>query len=578
MNLDFKTQISKLISDTLQFPVEPIFVIPENLDHGDLSTNVALVLCGNKDFQQQHAEFSNPRVLAEAIKSEIENCKLEVLSKVEVAGPGFINFYFSQSALNSVLNQIKVQGERFGYDMALQGKNVMVEFTDPNPLKEFHIGHLYSNTVGEALSRLFESQSAEVWRVCYQGDVGLHVAKAVFGICKRLENENLQLDLLGQQALFERAKFLGQAYSLGAKAYDEDENAKQEIIDINKKIYEKDPEFYSIYDTAKKWSLEYFDSLYQRLGTHFRRYYFESEAGARGMMVVRDNMNKVFKEDQGSIIFPKEISGLHTRVFVNSQGLPTYEAKELGLAPWKYEEFPYDLSVIVTGNEINEYFKVLLKALSFIRPDLAERTKHISHGMVRLPGGKMSSRTGDVITGDDLLNNVRDSVFKKIKGEDRITEESADVIGVGAIKYSLLRSSIGKDVVFNIDESISLDGNSGPYIQYTFVRTQSVLAKSEKSEVKSQSEGISNFEEQEKNLTRVLVQFPDIVKRAADDLSPSDVCTYLYTLSKEFNLFYEKNKIIGNEREDIRLRLTAAVGQVVKNGLYLLGIQTVEKM
>lgn len=294
----------------------------------------------------------------------------------------------------------------------------------------------------------------------------------------------------------------------------------------------------------------------------------------RGMMVVRENINKVFKNDEGSIIFPKEKSGLHTRVFVNSQGLPTYEAKELGLAPWKYEEFPYDVSIIVTGNEINEYFKVLLKALSLIKPELAEKTLHIAHGMVRLPTGKMSSRTGDVITGDSLLNSVRDAVFERSQKEGRIDEATADVIGVAAVKYSLLKSQVGRDVTFNIDESISLEGNSGPYLLYTYVRCVSILAKSDNPLDGS----ISQLAGDEVVLARILSQFPTIVQMAAKELMPSDIATYLYSLAKEFNLFYEKNKIIGEEREAIRLVMVKNVEQVLKNGLYLLGIKTVDRM
>ena len=577
MNLDLKKQLVQIVHDAFGVDVQPEIVIPQDLDHGDFSSNIALVLNSNAEFKTNNPEMTNPREIAEKILVKIESLNLEMLSKAEVAGPGFINFYVSQDALKNLVQSIQKEGDSFGFGNSLQGKKVMVEFTDPNPLKEFHIGHLYSNTVGESLSRLFEAQGAQVWRVCYQGDVGLHVAKAVYGIIQKLEFEKTTLEILSRSGLGDRANFLGQAYALGAKAYEEENDAKEKIIDINGKIYNKDPEFYSIYDTAKKWSLEYFDSLYDRLGTKFVRYYFESEAGSRGIMIVRQYINKLFKEDQGSVIFPKEISGLHTRVFINSQGLPTYEAKELGLAPYKYEEFPYDLSVIVTGNEINEYFKVLLKALSMIRPELAERTRHISHGMVRLPTGKMSSRTGSVITGDSLLNDVKEVILERSKEDERIDEVTADHIGVGAIKYSLLKSGLGKDVTFNIDESISIEGNSGPYLLYSYVRTLSILNKAGGIDLNKNIDG-SDFEEGEERLLRVLGQFSAVVEEAGKSFSPSDVCTYLYSLAKEFNLFYEKNKIIGNERQNIRLHIIHSTGQVIKNGLNLLGIRTVEKM
>ncbi len=577
MNLDLKKQLTEIVHNAFGVSVQPEIVIPQDLDHGDFSSNIALVLNSNAEFKNNNPAMTNPREIAEKILVEINSLNLEMLSKAEVAGPGFINFYISQGALKNLVQNIQKEGDSFGFGSSLQAKKVMVEFTDPNPLKEFHIGHLYSNAVGESLSRLFEAQGAEVWRVCYQGDVGLHVAKAVYGIIQKLESENISLETLSHSGLGDRAKFLGQAYALGAKAYEDENDAKEKIIDINGKIYNKDPEFYSIYDTTKKWSLEYLDSLYDRLGTKFVRYYFESETGSRGIMIVRQFMNKLFKEDQGSVIFPKEISGLHTRVFINSQGLPTYEAKELGLAPFKYEEFPYDLSVIVTGNEINEYFKVLLKALSMIRPELAERTRHISHGMVRLPTGKMSSRSGTVITGDSLLDDVKSMIWERSKGDGRIDETTADQIGVGAIKYSLLKSGLGKDVTFNLDESISIEGNSGPYLLYSYVRTLSILNKAREVDLSKNIDDL-NLDEAETRLLRVLGQFSAVVEEAGKNLSPSDICTYLYSLAKEFNLFYEKNKIIGNERQNIRLHIIRSTGQVFKNGLYLLGIKTVEKM
>lgn len=567
MNQELKNKLQEIVMSQFGIDSDIEITIPTSLEHGDISTNIALKI--------SKGVGKNPREVAESIVTSLQGSDLKnSFSEIEIAGPGFINFFLSENELKRVVSTAMSEGEKFGFGNSRVGQKVMVEFTDPNPLKEFHIGHLYSNTVGESLARLFEAQGAEVWRVCYQGDVGLHVAKAVFGILRKMEGENISLESLASQDLLSRAKFLGQAYALGATAYEGDNTAKEKITDINKKIYEKDDSIYSIYDTAKKWSLEYFDSLYRRLGTEFRRYYFESEAAMRGMMVVRENINKVFKNDGGSVIFPKEISGLHTRVFVNSQGLPTYEAKELGLAPWKYEEFPYDVSIIVTGNEINEYFKVLLKALSLIKPELAEKTLHIAHGMVRLPTGKMSSRTGDVITGDSLLNSVRDAVFERSQKEGRIDEATADVIGVAAVKYSLLKSQVGRDVTFNIDESISLEGNSGPYLLYTYVRCVSILAKSNNPV----GGNVSQLAGDEIVLARILSQFPTVVQMAAKELMPSDIATYLYTLAKEFNLFYEKNKIIGEEREAIRLVMVKNVEQVLKNGLYLLGIKTVDRM
>ncbi|MBP9732655.1 MAG: arginine--tRNA ligase [Candidatus Magasanikbacteria bacterium] len=574
--MDIKSQLKKSLDLIIKeiSGQDAIFVleVPEDPVHGDYSTNAAMVLA--------KPLAKSPRAIAEQIKLEVEKQKWEVLDRVEIAGPGFVNFFISQNTLGKLLQEIEDKKDTFGNNSTLSGTKVITEFTDPNPFKEFHIGHLYSNGVGEAISRLIESQGAEVKRVCYQGDIGLHVAKALYGIM----NNELGIKEIEDAPIDEKAKYLGKAYAFGATKYEEDELAKKEIIEINKKVFAKDPEVYEIYTQGKSWSLEYFETIYARLGTKFDNYFFESEVGEDGKKLVLGYLEKgVFRESEGAVIFPGEEYGLHNRVFINSLGLPTYEAKELGLAPAKYEYFPYDQSIVITGNEINAYFKVLLKALSLIRPELAEKTLHISHGMVRLPEGKMSSRTGKILTGEWLLDEAKKRVIEKMNESDpeiSDAETIAEKIAVAAVKYALLKSGIGGDIAFSFDESISFEGNSGPYLQYTYVRTQGILGKSNSLTVNKwkMEDGKWKMEIEEEALLRHLIHFPEIVSYAAATHSPNHVCEYLYQLAQKFNLFYAKHKIVGSDREPLRLVLTQSVGQVLQNGLTLLGIPVVEKM
>ena len=487
-------------------------------------------------------------------------------------------------------------------------QKIIVEFTDPNPFKEFHIGHLYSNVVGESLSRLLESQGAHVWRVTYQGDVGLHVAKAIYGLfnivisnevrdllkekdfSQELEmTSNEMLKQVQHDALQKKVQLLGKAYAFGAKAYEEDPKAKEEIHAINKKVYDKsDPEINELYKKGRQWSLEYFETIYTRLGTTFVNNYFESEAGPIGIALVKEHIkDKVFKESEGAIIFEGEKYGLHNRVFINSLGLPTYEAKDMGLPSRKYKDFPYDLSIIITAHEQSDYFKVVLKALSLISPELAAKTMHIAHGMVRLPSGKMSSRTGNVLTGEWLLDETKKHIGNTYK---EIDPETAEKVAVAAVKYALLKSGIGRDTIFDISESISFEGNSGPYLQYTYARTRSVLAKvkTQKSKLKSSMQNskvddvlhITNYmlQDEEKTLARLLYRFSDVVDESASKMAPNTLCTYLFNLAQEFNFFYQKCPILGSEKEALRLGLTKATGTVLEQGLYLLGIQAPERM
>ena len=275
-------------------------------------------------------------------------------------------------------------------------------------------------------------------------------------------------------------------------------------------------------------------------------------------------------------------------MFINSLGLPTYEAKELGLAPTKYKDFKYDLSVIITGNEIIDYFKVLLAALKELKPSLAEKTRHLSHGMVRLPEGKMSSRTGNIIMGESLVDEMKarvtkvmDTLGNEIPEEDR--EKTAEVIAQGAVKYSLLRVGLGKDIIFDFDKSLSLEGESGPYLQYTYARCKSILRKTNKTKLglSRTKLGLVKLSIEEMALLRLLYRFEEVAQEAAEKFSPNLVCGFVFDLAQRYNLFYNTASVLKAETKELkefRLVLTAAVAQVLKNGLLLLGIKTLERM
>jgi arginyl-tRNA synthetase len=541
----------------------PSFIVEKSATFGDYATNAALA-CAKE-------LCKNPREVAELLVTELQKSDEvnDVISKIEIAGPGFINFYVKDEIIRAHVGAIIFKGTEYGTNETLKGQKVIVEYTDPNPFKEFHIGHLMSNAVGESLSRIVVAQGAEVKRACYQGDVGMHVAKAVWGM---------------QQMEIADATSLGKAYAFGAQNYDEH---KVEIQEINKKVYNRsDEKINEIYDAGRKISLEYFETIYKKLGTKFDYYFFESETGVLGKQIVEENLEKgIFEKSDGAVIFRGEDHGLHTRVFLNSEGLPTYEAKELGLAKMKYDEYPYDTSIVVTGNEVNDYFQVLLRAMYLIFPELEKRTKHISHGMLRLPTGKMSSRTGDVITAESLISTLEEMVGEKMK--DRELEEKekiAEAIAVGAIKYSILKQSPGKDIIFDFEKSLSFEGDSGVYLQYAYVRTQALLRKAGISpEGSPQQESLLRTTLSKhgvpSELEKLLFEgLPNVVKLAHHDLAPNYIATYLINVCRAFNAYYEQNPILGNEHTPYRLTLVEAVGIVLKNGLNLLGISAPERM
>jgi len=545
---------------------------PVDMEHGDYACNVAM-----KGFNKVKDKFKSPRELAEAIKGKLKDDKnlKKIVSEITVAGPGFINISIQTSMLVNLMEGLLKGNEEKG---ELKGKKIMVEFTDPNPFKEFHIGHLYSNIVGESLSRIFEAQGSEVKRANYQGDVGMHVAKSIWGMKKLMIENDIDLNGLSKRSGKERQKFMGQAYALGANAYEKDKKVKKEIEELNKKIYELDEEIKELYEKGRKWSLEYFEMIYKRLGTKFDYYFFEREVGKEGLKIVKKAFEKgVFEKSEGAVVYKGEKDGLHTRVFINKMGLPTYEAKDLGLAVMKYDKFKYDWSYNVTGNEINEYFKVVLAVLKKINVELWKKTVHIGHGMVRFPEGKMSSRTGKIVTGEWLLDEAKKQALK-IMEKSKLTDKdkTAEMIGKAAVKYALLRSSIGKDIVFDFAGSVSFEGNSGPYLQYTYARCKSVLEKG-----KGELSKTGGFNKEEVVLLRTMYRFTEVIEEAAKELAPSNIASFLYDLAQKYNGFYNKHSILRAEKKEdkqFRLKLTEVVSKIIKKGLYLLGIEALEKM
>ena len=554
--------------------------VPENPAHGDYATNAALL--------SAKPAGKKPMEVARAIAAALAKESRGAIARAEAAAPGFINVFLSVEWLAGQLSSFLETGGETKGTAAWKGKKAMVEFTDPNPFKEFHIGHLYSNSVGEAVARLFENAGAEVKRANYQGDVGLHVAKAVWGMQKKMAEEGIGLETLAKKNLEERVRFMGQAYSAGDRAFGADDAARQEIAALNQKIFALDPAVRELYLQGRGWSFEYFERIYRRLGTKFDFYYFERDAGEAGLKIVKENLTKgVFEESQGAIVFPGEKYGLHRRVFINSEGLPTYEAKELGLAPRKREDFPYDLSVIVTGNEIIDYFKVLLEALKRIYPDLAAKTIHLAHGMVRLRHGKMSSRSGEVVRAEDLLNEVKERVLgimesaeSKIRVAPEKREETAEAVAVGALKYSLLRIGLGSDITFDFEKSLSLEGDSGPYLQYTHARLKSILRKYG-GEIKKLEIEKLELDAVEHRLLVTMLRLPEAICDALKDYAPSALANYLYNLAKLANEFYHSHPVIQEPDEakrNLRIALVTGVALTLSKGLNLLGIDAPEEM
>lgn len=553
---------------------------PENEQFGDYTTNIAMQLFSHSPDSQMPKilKFKSPRELAQDIVNKLKTDAelMKVIDKIEVAGPGFINFWLSPAALLYELQSILVQKEKYGSTDVFKGKKIMVEYAHPNTHKELHIGHMRTLILGESLARIFKNSGAKVFRANYQGDIGPHVAKAIWGTQKILEERKISWEDAENMNIYERTHLLGEGYVQGVKDYEE---RKSEIDELNSKLYRKEASVQEVYQKTKKWSLDYYEAFYKRFGTHFDKLYFESQVGLPGKDIVLANLNKVFEKSEGAIIFDGEKYGLHKRVFVTKDGNPTYEAKDMALAPMQFKNFPFDLNIHVVANEQKGYFQVIIKALELVEPKLKGREYHLPMGMVNLVGQKMSSRTGVVVTVDKLLDDIKKQVVPLIGDGVSDKDRTAEIITIGAVKYSMLKVNPESEVLFNMKESISLEGNSGPYLQYTFARCQSVARKA----------GTFNFQpsvftnkhklnQEELGVMKSLAHFGEIIEVAAKGYAPNLICNYLYDLAQKYNSFYNKYKIVGSDEEDFRLTLTVATGQVLKNGLGLLGIEAPEKM
>ncbi|OGJ01570.1 arginine--tRNA ligase [Candidatus Nomurabacteria bacterium RIFCSPLOWO2_12_FULL_37_8] len=552
---------------------------PSDLKMGDYSTNVALAVAKNIG--------TNPKELAEKIVEILRQAQGEFteIQEIQVAGAGFINFYLSRKFFGRSVEEILNTAENFGKNNLLEGQKIMVEYTDPNPFKPFHIGHLMTNAIGESVARILEHSGAMVARANYQGDVGLHIAKAIWGLQKNgLPNPNLSIS--------KKAEYIGECYSLGATEYglvylsegEKDSSAKKEIDEINKKLYSKtDEKINEIYDWGFKVTMEAFEELYKILGTKFELYFLESIVAVVGENIVRATIGKVFEESDGAIVFKAEKHDpkLHTRVFITSQGLPTYETKELGLTEDKFKELPgLNLCIVVTANEQEEYMKVVAKAISLIHPEYKDKMKHITHGMMRLATGKMSSRKGNVVTGESLIRDTIALVTERLKERDyseEIKNKIAEQVGVAAVKYSILKQSTGGDIAYDFEKSISFEGDSGPYLQYSYARANSVLEKAKKENI------LPDFEILPSDISSVeklLYRFPEIVLRSAKEYEPHYITNYLIEIARAYNSFYGNTVIVNKEDKtsSYKIALTFAFTFVMKKGLHLLGIEAPEKM
>ncbi len=538
-------KIAQIITD--EFGVEGDVVLTRpDVQFGDYATNVALQLAGKLG--------KSPRDIATQIAEKLQGTG--EFEKVEVAGPGFINLTLSPSALLDLTKREPIPHRA--------GQTVVIETNNPNPFKAMHIGHAYNAILADTIANLLAVDGARTYRVSYHGDVGLHVGKSMYSLLRYADGDIAKIEAIPEA---ERNTFMSKMYAEGSKAYKEDDTAKAEINDLAEQSFEPKTGLYiQIYDLCKKWSFEQIDALVARLGNvSTERRFLESDADVYGVKTVRDNTPKVFSQSDGAYIFEGSKYGAFDNAFIASNGRGLYAARDLGLMQYKNEYYHPDHSYIVTGNEQAAYFKGVIAAAEQIWPEQAGQTVNIPTGLVKLTTGKMSSRDGEVIEVGWLFDEFKKAI------EARGGEPTDEIIA-GALRYQFLKAKIGGDVVFDVNEAVSLTGNTGSYLQYAHARARRILEKLDSVQP------LTEVRSEDRLLVRKLGEYRETVELATRSLEPHHICHYLFELAQEFNRYYEKNQVVGNEHEAHRAGLVSVYADTLRAGLLVLGIAAPDKM
>lgn len=532
---------------------------PGDMAHGDFAVNAAMV--GAKKAGK------NPRQLAEEIVTKLKEKNIDGIKEITIAGPGFINVALSDEIFRELVVHPESAKKGCG---PYCGAKILVEHSSPNLFKPFHIGHLMNNTIGESIVRLARESGAEVTTMSYPSDISLGIGKAVWAV---LDSGVDALDKLA--TVKEKLAFMGDSYARGTKAFEESEEVQAKVKAITEELFNKAPgAALDAYEKCKAINLDYFTATTFRLGSHFDSYIFESESGKEGERIVHEHIGDVFTESNDAVIYEGEKDGLHTRVFINKEGRPTYEAKDIGLLSLKFGRFNPDLSIFVTDHEQQPYFEVVSTAAGKINPTWQAKTIHATHGRMTFKGKKMSSRNGGVPLATDIIEDLAEEVYMKAPG---LEAADVDAIAVGGVKFAILRAQTGKNVDFDPDRSLSFEGDSGPYLQYTVVRARSVLGKAgEVEDIKTES----LKDVPASRLEKLLARFGEVIDESTETWSPHYLCTYLLELAQAFNSWYGNTKIIDAENPAMsyNLALVKASADTIERGLDLLGIRVPGKM
>ena len=521
------------------------------------------------------------------------------VAKFNVVG-GFLNIVISDAFYVAFFNAIK-NNETFGFVAPKKGdKAVMVEYSSPNTNKPLHLGHIRNNLLGYSVAEILKASGKKVYKTQIINDRGIHICKSMlawqkFGNGQTPESTGLKGDkLVGNFYVEFDKQYKKEISELIAQGKTEDEAKKltPSILEAQQMLLDWEngkPEVIALWETMNQWVYDGFEQTYKNLGVNFDSYYYESNTYLLGKEVVQFGLEKgIFEKDpDGSVWIDLTADGLDRKIVLRSDGTAVYMTQDIGTAIQRVKDFPDVGGMVYTvGNEQDYHFKVLFLILKKLGFDWADSLYHLSYGMVELPSGKMKSREGTVVDADDLMaemTTTAQTISEDLGKLEGYSEDEKAVlfktIGLGALKYYMLKVDPKKQMMFNPEESVDFAGNTGPFIQYTYARIQSILRKADFDT----SISISGLElhEKEKELIKQVQLFPEVIQNAAENHSPALIANYTYDLVKEFNSFYQQVSILGEEHHDkkvFRVQLSKSVGNTIKNAFQLLGIEVPERM
>lgn len=597
---DVKTECRKLVKDALNKLIENKNLEVEKIQENDILTetppDASMGDIGIPLFPFAKKFRMGPPVIAsELVKILAEDEFSQVAKKIgefKATGP-YLNVKLDKASESSaILSRIFSQGKDYGKvnvngEKPMAGQRVMIEFSSPNTNKPLHLGHLRNDALGESVSRILDFQGAEVYKVNIINNRGVHICKSMLAYQKFHQEKGDTPESLGLKS----DRFVGDCYVEFNNYAKENPNAEQEAQNMLVEWEKGNPEVHKLWQQMNDWAVSGVQKTYERTGVSFDKLYYESETYLKGKEEILDGLEKglFYKEEDGSVWVDLEEIKLDKKVLLRKDGTALYMTQDIGTAIYRHGDWNFNKLIYVVGSEQIYHFKVLFYILKKLGYDWADQLYHLSYGMVNLPEGRMKSREGTVVDADDLIDNLRDGALEEIcsKGREEIVgnaKEVAEKVALGALHYFLLQNNPVKDMIFNPKESLSFNGNTGPYLQYMGARICSILKKAQEAGVEKDcsTEATSLLTtEAEWELIKLLGEFPNVIEKAAKNLDPSGLAIYLYDVSKSFSRFYHDCPIInsGNDKlSGARLALAESVKTVLQNGLNLILVPFLEQM